>query len=113
MFEEWLKLMKFDLGGQASTINKATGHIGYYCDSFLQFMSAKNPNFRLQDLIDLESDNFVEISDPINWVLGSQSERSDKIENPSRKIEKYKANARLVDLNESSWKTLNQLSWKL
>ena len=96
-FEDWLRRRKIDMTGQVSTINKATGHIGYYNDSLLHYMSANKPGFSLMSFIELQSDNLIELPDPLGWIMGPRTESCKKVDDPSRKIEKMKANARLID----------------
>lgn len=89
-FESWQRGMKFDKSEKVSTISKQSGHIGYYKDSFLQFMSLKDTSFRLQNLLELATEQFVELCDPRDWVLQVK-------DRPSNSIEQLKAWARLAD----------------
>ena len=104
-FDNWLKGRKFDADGSISTISKATGHVGYYPDSFLYFMLSRDQSFRLNHLLDLKSDEFIQLPDPKDWVVHSGSKK-----HPTKQIEELKSFARLLDFIREYLEDINAVN---
>ena len=84
---------------QKSTLSLSMGHLFLYNDSYLNFLTSRDENFRLERLFDFNDDNnMITISSPLNWiaVTGGPSGK----EHPSRQLEQLKAHCRLREYLE-------------
>ena len=71
---------------ETSTIKKILGHIVLYGDSLVNHESEKDPDFRLQKLIDFKGE-CLELDHPLDWITSTCENH------PGRGIEKLKAHA--------------------
>ena len=80
---------------KVSTLRFSMLHLFTAPDSWLNYFTMANPEFNLNKLLQFESDSFVAIPSPINWLtlLGGQSGQ----EFPVRRHECVKAFKRLLD----------------
>ena len=85
-FETYLKkTMISTTNKDNSTIKKTIGHIIKYDDSYLHELLKKIPGFKLTQLLDFSSNNYVELVDPLDWLVSTCNEK------PSRAVEKLKS----------------------
>ena len=88
IIEDFQRYMSMGANGKdPSTISKYMGHIVYYPDSYLQFLTDKDQTFKLEMHLKFGESDYRDVSFPLDWVQETTSE------NPSRCVEKLKAHA--------------------
>ena len=97
-FEKELKACKFSTSTPTcdlTTVKKQMGFLCKYNDSFLNYLTSKDGRFTMDRWLDIDSENFLELEDPLNWIrtVGGTSGK----ENPARQIDMYKMFMRLID----------------
>ena len=75
-----------------STINKECGHLFYYNDSLLEYVSKEDPTYLLSRHLDITAVDLLEVKDPKDWIDSVGGSTGSK--NPSRRKEKLKAHAK-------------------
>ena len=75
-----------------STINKECGHLFYYDDSMLEYLSKEVENYSLDRHFHISSLNLLEVKDPKDWIDSSGGPSGKQ--KPSRRKEQLKAHAK-------------------
>ena len=86
-FQKYLLLRTND-GDKCGTISKVMGHIIYYPDSYLRYLTDKDPSFKLEMNVNFGATNYRDIKFPLDWIQETTSE------DPSRCVEKLKAHSK-------------------
>ena len=88
IIEDFHKYMAMGSRGKdPSTISKYMGHIVYYPDSYLQYLTDKDQSFKLEMHLKFGESVYRDVTFPLDWVQETTSE------NPSRCVEKLKAHS--------------------